>query len=39
MTREVNIGIIQFESVLGDVEANVSKAIKLIEEAAKKGQI
>lgn len=37
MTREVNIGIIQFESVLGDVEANVSKAVQLIEKAAKKG--
>ena len=37
MSRKVNIGIIQFESVLGDVEHNVTKAAELIKEAANKG--
>jgi predicted amidohydrolase len=37
MSRLVNVGIIQFESVLGNVEANVSKAVKLIKMAADKG--
>ena len=37
MSRLVNIGIIQFESALGKVEENVSKAVKLIKEAADKG--
>ena len=35
--RDVNIGIIQFESDLGDVPANIAKAERLIEEAAEKG--
>lgn len=37
MKKNVNIGIIQFESELGEVEANVEKAVSLIEDAAKKG--
>lgn len=36
MNKKVNIGIVQFESISGDVKANVKKAIKLIEEAALK---
>lgn len=37
MSREVNIGLIQFESKLGKVEENVEKAVKMIKEAAEKG--
>jgi predicted amidohydrolase len=37
MSREINIGIIQMESKLGDVEFNTTKALNLIEEACKKG--
>lgn len=36
-SKKVNIGIIQFESVLGEVEYNVNKAVNLIKEAADKG--
>lgn len=37
LDRMVNIGIIQFESELGEIENNVTKAVDLIAEAAKKG--
>jgi len=37
MTKEVNIGIIQFESEIGEVEKNVLKAVEQIKEAAEKG--
>lgn len=37
MNRKVNVGIIQFESKLGEVKYNVNKAVGLIEDAAKKG--
>lgn len=36
-SKKVNVGIIQFESVLGKVEQNVTKAVKLIKEVADKG--
>lgn len=35
--RNVHVGIVQFEAVLGDVPANIRKAEQLIEEAAQKG--
>lgn len=37
MSKEVNIGIIQFEAKLADVEHNVEKAVDMIKEAADKG--
>lgn len=37
MTKKVNIGIIQFESELGNVEKNVEKSVEMIKEAADKG--
>ncbi len=37
MSRNVNIGIVQMDAKLGDVEANVNKAVKFIKEAAEKG--
>ncbi|MGN9164352.1 nitrilase-related carbon-nitrogen hydrolase [Tissierellaceae bacterium HCP3S3_D8] len=37
MERIVKVGIIQFESELGEIEKNVMKAVDLISEAAAKG--
>ncbi|WP_407702997.1 nitrilase-related carbon-nitrogen hydrolase [Virgibacillus tibetensis] len=37
MSKKVSIGIIQMESHLGDVEANLEKAVKMIKEAVEKG--
>lgn len=36
MSKNVKIGIVQFESKLGDVEYNVNKAVNMIREAANK---
>src|SRR5699024_3638163 len=35
--RKLNVGIIQFESMLGDVEFNVQKASEKVKEVADKG--
>ena len=33
MSRKVNIGIIQMNSKLGDIELNISRALRFIQEA------
>jgi predicted amidohydrolase len=37
MDKKVKIGIVQFESKLGDVEFNINKAVGMIEELASQG--
>lgn len=37
MVRKVKIGILQFESKLGDVEYNIKKSLKMISQAGDKG--
>jgi len=37
MKQRINVGIVQMDSLLGDVESNTAKAVAFIEKAAKEG--